>query len=197
MAEEDKILKIRFRFSGGEEFEAQGTPEFIEEQRSYFLSLIGKQAKRLQDSATPHEQIPRAAKNLPAAENLQPAPSEISPVQDAFPAKRLWEKLFKEENDKVILRRKMRLDAREAALLLLAAARVLLNLPACKALDLAQMLQKSGFSDTGRLDRLLQQDAKNGYLQSEGMKRGRTYRLTNSGFAHAFVVAEKLAGELL
>lgn len=195
MAEDaEKTLKIRLRFSGGEEFEAQGTQEFIVQQRNYFLNLIGKQERELENTAQPNMQNTAP---LVSAPQLPPLETTISPVQEAFPAKRLWEKLFKEENGLLLLRRKMRLEAHEAALLLLAAARVLLNQSACKALDLAKMLQKSGFTQTGRLDRLMQQDTKNDYLQSEGIKRGRKYRLTNAGFARAFVLAEKLAGELL
>lgn len=190
--ETDKTLKIRFRFPGGEEFEAQGTQAFIEEQRNYFLSLIGKQTRH----RTPVQPEPAQAQQ-PLTPPYPPAEMPPSPVQDAFPAKRLWEKLFKKEGDKVVLRRKMRLEAPEAALLLLAGARVLTNQPTCKALALSQMLQKSGFTNAGRLDRLLQQEADKGYLQSEGMKRGRIYRLTNAGFARAFVLAEKLAGEML
>lgn len=194
----EKTLKIRFRFPGGEEFEAQGTLEFIEKQRNYFLSLIGKQQPSQYTGAA---SIPTAPSTIQPfqAENPIPSPSHPAPsaAQEAFPAKRLWEKLFKEEGEEVVLRRKMRLEPQEAALLLLAAARVLLNKPECKALTLSQMLQKSGFTNIGRLDRLLQPDVANGYLQSNGAKRGRVYLLTNAGFARAFVQAEKLAGELL
>lgn len=193
----EKTLKIRFRFPGGEEFEAQGTLEFIEQQRNFFLSLIGKKEKR-SSTSTLHPQQPTPLKQeVPAMLPPHQPNREQSPVLEAFPAKRLWEKLFKEEGELVILRRKMRLDAPEAALLLLAGARVLLNKSDCKALTLSQMMQKSGFGEAGRLDRLLQQEILSGYVQNEGMKRGRIYRLTNSGFAHAFVLAEKLAGELL
>lgn len=192
--ETEKNLKIRFRFPGGEEFEAQGTLEFIEKQRNYFVELIGKQKKTPQPAQLAPADMPRP----PAPYQALPTDkSNASAVQEAFPAKRLWEKLFKEENNAIFLRRKMRLEAHEAALLLLAGARVLLNRPECKALSLSQMLQKSGFADAGRLDRLLQQETHNGYVQSEGIKRGRIYRLTNAGFARGFVLAEKLAGELL
>lgn len=200
----DKNLKIRFRFPGGEEFEAQGTPEFIEKQRNYFLDLIGKRPTAhpavpqkttdLSFTTAPHS----TAKPIDADTTSAGFPSQHnSAAQAAFPAKRLWEKLLKEEGGEILLRRKMRLEAQDAALLLLAGARVLLNQPACKALYLSQVLQKSGFSDVGRLDRLLQKEIYNGYLQSDGIKRGRTYSLTNAGFARAFVLAEKLAGELL
>jgi len=221
MADEThKNLKIRFRFPGGEEFEAEGTPEFIEQQRNYFLALIGKntpiQPKR--HAAVPGRQyansgpgplaapgnpfsLPQSSPEQPLPPNSAsfqaPAPPASTPVQDAFPARRLWEKLLKEEGNLILLRRKMRLDAPEAALLILAGARVLLNHPAYSALSLSQALQKSGFTSAGRLDRLLAQEIKNGYLTSEGIKRGRLYRLSNQGFAHAFVLAEKLAGEML
>lgn len=194
-----KTLKIRFRFPGGEEFEAEGTLEFIEKQRNYFLDLIGKQPQKVSAFDTNVREIhtaPKSVEPIPAAPS-GPVPPASTPVQEAFPAKRLWETLLKEERGEVILRRKMRLTPQEAALLLLAGARVLLNKVECKALSLSQMLQKSGFTDAGRLDRLLQQEADNGYLQSEGVKRGRVYRLTNAGFARAFVLAEKLAGEFL
>lgn len=192
----EKTLKIRFRFPGGEEFEAEGTLEFIEKQRNYFLDLIGKQPKK-STAPTPAARIPNTAPAATFVPQAAPVPPAKTPVQEAFPAKRLWETLLKEEGGEVILRRKMRLAPQEAALLLLAGVRALLNQSECKALTLSQMLQKSGFTNAGRLDRLLQQEANNGYLESEGVKRGRVYRLTNAGFARAFVLAEKLAGELL
>ena len=193
----EKTLKIRFRFPGGEEFEAEGTLEFIEKQRNYFLDLIGKQPKKSTAPTPATTRIPNPAQAAPFVPQAAPVAPEATPVQEAFPAKRLWETLLKEEGGEVILRRKMRLEPQEAALLLLAGARVLLNQAECKALSLSQMLQKSGFTSAGRLDRLLQQEANNGYLQSEGVKRGRVYRLSNAGFARAFVLAEKLAGEFL
>lgn len=196
----EKTLKIRFRFPGGEEFEAEGTLEFIEKQRNYFLDLIGKQPKKstspIPASLRENHAILSATAPAPALP-AQPEIKNSTPVQEVFPAKRLWETLLKEEGGEIVLRRKMRLEPQEAALLLLAGARVLLNHAECKALSLSQMLQKSGFTNAGRLDRLLQTEASNGYLQSEGVKRGRVYRLTNAGFARAFVLAEKLAGEFL
>lgn len=215
MADEThKNLKIRFRFPGGEEFEAEGTPEFIEQQRNYFLALIGKNTPiQLKRSPIPGQQPSpetalASAISFPQASKIQPIPPKFTtlpdatalastPALDAFPARRLWEKLLKEEGDLILLRRKMRLDAPAAALLILAGARVLLNCPSYSALNLSQALQKSGFTSSGRLDRLLAQEIKNGYLTSEGIKRGRLYRLSNQGFAHAFVLAEKLAGEML
>lgn len=230
----EKILKIRFRFSGGEEFEAEGSREFIEQQRNYFLALIGKKMsgpasaipaprKRTTYPLTDGTK-PTASQTVPASPLFSPtaipqttpnAPTPLPPLSSVPPALRgetalqadmpladipqpvrLWEQLLKEEGDIVVLRRKMRLSAAEAASLLVAGARVLLKKPNYPALHLSQSMRKSGF-DEGRLDRILAPEIRNGHLASDGSKRSRTYRLTNEGFAKAFVLAEKLAKELL
>lgn len=230
----EKILKIRFRFPGGEEFEAEGSQEFIEQQRNYFLALIGKKMsgpasaipaprkrttyplpggpKPTASQTVPASplfsptDIPQTATNaqtpLPLLSSVPPALRGETAVQADMPLAdipqpvRLWEQLLKEEGDIVVLRRKMRLSAAEAASLLVAGVRVLLKKPNYPALHLSQSMRKSGF-DEGRLDRILAPEIRNGHLASDGSKRSRTYRLTNEGFAKAFVLAEKLAKELL
>lgn len=230
----EKILKIRFRFPGGEEFEAEGSREFIEQQRNYFLALIGKKMsgpasaipaprkrttypltggpKPTASQTVPASplfsptDIPQTATNaqtpLPLLSNIPPALRGETALQADMPLAdipqpvRLWEQLLKEEGDIVVLRRKMRLSAAEAASLLVAGARVLLKKPNYPALHLSQSMRKSGF-DEGRLDRILAPEIRNRHLASDGSKRSRTYRLTNEGFAKAFVLAEKLAKELL
>ena len=230
----EKILKIRIRFPGGEEFEAEGSREFIEQQRNYFLALIGKKMsgpasaipalrKRTTYPLTGGPK-PTASQTVPESSLFSPtsisqitanAPTPLPPLSSVPPALRgetalqadmpladipqpvrLWEQLLKEEGDIVVLRRKMRLSAAEAASLLVAGARVLLKKPNYPALHLSQSMRKSGF-DEGRLDRILAPEIRNGHLASDGSKRSRTYRLTNEGFAKAFVLAEKLAKELL
>lgn len=231
----EKILKIRFRFPGGEEFEAEGSREFIEQQRNYFLALIGKKMSGPASAIpAPRKRTtypltggpkPTASQTVPASPLFSPtdipqtatndAPTPLPPLSSVPPALRgetalqadmpladipqpvrLWEQLLKEEGDIVVLRRKMRLSAAEAASLLVAGARVLLKKPHYPALLLSQSMRKSGF-DEGRLDRILAPEIRNGHLASDGSKRSRTYRLTNEGFAKAFVLAEKLAKELL
>ena len=231
----EKILKIRFRFPGGEEFEAEGSREFIEQQRNYFLALIGKKMSGPASAIpAPRKRTtypltggpkPTASQTVPASPLFSPtdipqtatndAPTPLPPLSSVPPALRgetalqadmpladipqpvrLWEQLLKEEGDIVVLRRKMRLSAAEAASLLVARARVLLKKPHYPALLLSQSMRKSGF-DEGRLDRILVPEIRNGHLASDGSKRSRTYRLTNEGFAKAFVLAEKLAKELL
>ena len=164
----EKNLKIRFRFPGGEEFEAEGSREFIEQQRNYFLALIGKGAiapvsampaprKRptypLTSEARPAPIQPRPEPTTNPTqiftETHTPQPAPIPPLSAIPPAMRrnapsmpqnpetaeitapvrLWEQLLKEDGEIVVLRRKMRLTAAEAASLLVAGARVLLKKP--------------------------------------------------------------------
>lgn len=219
---EQKNLKIRFKFSGGEEFEAEGNAAFIEEQRNYFLKLIGKtktedkfSTKKIgtvsihtkEDTAPFTDFLKKDS--LPTPELITQYPQKItennahylkgeaqskseSSTQslDSTPA-HLWDILIKTEGDLVLLRRKPRISAQEGVLLLLAGAKSLLNKTSYSALLLSKAMKKSGFSE-GRLDRLLSHELKENYLEIEGNKRGRVYKLTASGFTKAYVLANKL-----
>lgn len=173
MNHEENVLKIRFRLPNGEEFEAQGPREFIERERNHFLALIGQ--------------------TKPAVLPVMAGPA--TPVNAPHTELYLWEKLLKEDGDTLILRRKTKLSAPEVALLLLAGARVLLKKPAYLALELAHSLKACGI-EGGRLDRLLAGEIQAGRMAGEGTKRSRTYRLTDEGFAKAFVLAENLLKQL-
>lgn len=177
----ENVLKIRFRLPNGEEFEAQGPREFIERERNYFLALIGAA-----NASAPA--VSGTVKILPIS---APSTSANTPHTELY----LWEKLLKEEGDTLTLRRKTKLSAQEVALVLLAGARVLLQKSAYPALDLAHSLKSCGV-DGGRLDRLLAGEIQAGRMVGEGVKRSRTYKLTNEGFAKAFSLAENLLKQM-
>ena len=227
--ETEQKVKIRFKFRSGEEFEAEGNPDFIERQRAQFLYLIGKQPQdaarkenSLQPSKSYYKQPASFATPALPAEALTATTSATAPQAPAFlrrtrpqdtdsaalPANpapistgtvqetRLWEELVKTEENLVILRRKNRLlTAETAALVLIAAAKVLLGAQnGYSALHLSKSLSKSGYGGE-RLDRTLGGEIRRGTVKSEGSKRSRVYLLSDEGFAKAFVLAEKLAGE--
>ena len=99
MAEES--FKIRLRFPSGEEFEAQGNQQFVEQQRNYFLTLIGKQKGRTStlsaepalsrtpafteasvSSAAPSlSPLSAPGKRLPPLSILPPAEREAAPAE--------------------------------------------------------------------------------------------------------------------
>lgn len=175
--EGENKLRIRFRLPNGEEFEAEGPREFIENQRNYFLTLIGTSAK------TDFTHTPSPA---PAAlpHNTK---GQISPHTELF----FWEQIFKNESNTLILRHKIKLDASDLALLVLAGARVLLQKPSYSALELAKSFKVNG-GVPGRLDRLLLGEIQSRRILAQGSKRSRTYQLSEEGFARAFILAEKL-----
>lgn len=211
-------LKIRFRLSNGEEFEAEGPQDFIESQRADFLSLIGKSAPKHPQSSPLQTVQPTSAAvlapakpptasialtqsqfSLTAAAPVAPEPTystlATSP-SSAVTIKHLWEHLLKEEGECLILRRKTHLSIQEAALLILAGAKHLFSQPDYRAILLAKSIKLSGFQ-AGRLDRILAGEIKTGYMTAKGSKRSRCYCLTPAGYTRAFVLAKKRVGEEL
>ena len=174
---ENNNLKIRFKLPSGEEFEAEGPREFIDQERAKFLALVNH-----------HLVVPQPTL-MPA---LQP---QTKPTAQHSTELFFWEKLLKEDGSTLVLRHKTKWSAQETALVLLAGARVLLKQPAYPALELARSLIACGIEE-GRLDRLLASEIQAGRIVGEGIKRSRTYQLTNEGFARAFVLAEKLLKDL-
>ena len=176
MDNNNTVLKIRFRLPNGEEFEAEGPREFIERERHNFLTLIGQG----QQSSPRTDTIPQIRGELPRQDPPQHA--ELY----------LWEKLFKEDGETLILRKRAKLPIPELALLLIAGAKALLNHPSYSALELAKSLKACGTEQGGRLDRCLAPEIQSGRLIAQGAKRSRTYKLSDSGFAKAYTLAEKL-----
>lgn len=184
--ESNKNQKIRVKFPGGAEFEAEGSQEFIEQQRSWFLAQLAPKTPgtRTRPSPMPESQPPLSAMPLSTVPPAAPRPA---------PDKTIWERLLKTENGLVYPRKKYRhLTPQQVALLLVAGAKALLNAAdGYSALDLSKSLKLAGYGE-GRLDRLLSAEMRDGTLKTAGSKRARSYILSDEGFARAFVLAEKL-----
>ena len=178
-------LKIRFRLPNGEEFEAEGSQSFIEQQRNYFLTLIGKGESISLISTLPVEKQPTLSTPPATRTPTTTHPDDLSPV-------RLWERILREEGNVVVFRKRHKLSLQESVILILAGARVLLQKQQCSALEVSRALKLSNININGRLDRLLAGEIQQGYLSSEGAKRSRIYSLTDKGVARAFVLTEKL-----
>lgn len=201
----DSKLKVRWKFRSGEEFEAEGSRDFIENQRLYFLSLIGKQpsvqpvkasegfSRDLNRSVIPATPTDSFDPYIPAVQRHMRKPETPALGLETTP---LWERLIKTEEGIVVLRRKHRmLTPDSAGLLLIAAAKALLKADdGYSALNLSKSMKKSGY-DEGRLDRVLLPELKAGAITSIGSKRSRAYKISDEGFARAFVLAEKLGEE--
>ena len=219
-------VKIRLKLRSGEEFEAEGSPEFIEKQRADFLQLIGKSNKTpeptsasglVSGSVAPQRTfLPKNYPTPPISASVLPTPAPVptpsglaaaeysttkhtkinSRAAATHQAAVLFEQIVKEQDGVLSLRRKSRLLTPEtAALLLIGAAKLLLNEgEGYSALALSKSLTKSGYGG-GRLDRILASEIRQGTIKATGSKRSRAYLLSDEGFARAYVLAEKLAGE--
>ena len=89
--ETEQKVKIRFKFRSGEEFEAEGNPDFIERQRAQFLYLIGKQPQdaarkenSLKSSESYYKQPASFATPALPAEALTATTSATAPQAPAF-----------------------------------------------------------------------------------------------------------------
>lgn len=197
---EDMKSKVRLRFGGGEEFEAEGSQEFIEKQKNMFLTLIGKvkeplsrtNERALSETAPVAQTTYSTSLFINTPKHATPGPVFEPMKPEAVSPTRLWERLLKEDGDIVVLRQKFKITVQEAASLLLAGMRVLMKKGECSALELSRALKESRIVLPNRLDRLLAGEIQQGRIVSQGVKRGRTYKLTEGGFAKAFVLAEKL-----
>ncbi|ACC98378.1 hypothetical protein Emin_0823 [Elusimicrobium minutum Pei191] len=106
----------------------------------------------------------------------------------------VWQNVCRTEGGIVVIRRKFKaLTPSSAALIIAAAAKILLKEPLYGALKLSKSMKLSGFMEgNDRLDRILSSELKQGTLSFEGTKRNRSYKISDEGFARAFVIAEKL-----
>lgn len=153
--------KLRIKHPSGAEFEAEGPAEFIQHEKEGFLSSLGSAATRQKH----HEEQ----------------------GQDAA-----WQALAETKNGLLTLKNKHpQLKAGDAALLILAADRLLNKSQNLSAITLSKAIKASGYAPE-RLDRLLTRAHKEGLVKASGTKRNRAYQITDKGLERAWLEARKL-----
>lgn len=105
---------------------------------------------------------------------------------------KIWLKVAYLDGTDIVLRRKIKdLKPGIAALITLAAAKMLAGITKMTALELSKSLRMSGYLKGGdRLDRILTTEIKAGTLFFEGNKRNREYMISHTGTAKAYTSAE-------
>ncbi len=86
---EQNKVKIRLKLRSGEEFEAEGSPDFIEKQRDEFLQLIGKQGKTHETDWTDHsapKPVRRSSPRLPSVRSFPQPNTANVPNSTPYPA---------------------------------------------------------------------------------------------------------------
>lgn len=105
---------------------------------------------------------------------------------------KIWVKVAYIDGANIILRRKVKdLKPNLAALITLAAAKMMAGVTKMSALELSKSMRLSGYlKGDERLDRILAPEIKAGALFFEGSKRRRDYMISNTGTAKAYTAAE-------
>ena len=151
--------KLRIKDPSGAEFEAEGSAEFILNEKESFLKDLNRG---------------RTGRDPAAGQN------ETAPKTD------FWNKTVDTKGDVLKLRVKSpETSAAEAALVLLAANRAVNLKEDMSAIDLSRALRTSGY-EPDRLDRLLSKEIREGRATASGTKRSRTYRITQKGLEKAY-----------
>jgi hypothetical protein len=159
--------KLRIKHPSGAEFEAEGPAEFILSEKEGFLSRLAPA------TGTPREQAEQKA----VAETSQNAQ---------------WAALTEPRNGLLTLKNKHHeLKAGDAALLLLAAIRLINKEESVTAITLSKAIKSSGYIPK-RLDRLLTKAGREGLVGASGTKRNRAYQITDKGLERAWLEARKL-----
>jgi len=162
--------KLRLKDPSGAEFEAEGTAEFILNEKASFLEDL---------------------KHKSAVPGTRTAPGQ----NEAPPKADFWDKVVTLKGDLIELRIKSpEIGAAEAALILMAADRAMNGKEDLGAMTLSKALKTSGY-EPDRLDRLLSKEIREGRATASGTKRNRTYRLTQKGLEKAYLAIRKVTSD--
>ena len=161
--------KLRLKLPSGAELEAEGSPEFVIQERREFLTLQG--ARPAQEGGL--------AGNPPLGKDKE--------------ALIEWETIIDAKRDAIQLRSKLRGEKTEkdACLVLLAASQILLRNPKPTSSQLAKWLRASGYP-IARVDRALQEALDQGEILASGSRRARRYELSGPGRVKAMLLAVRL-----
>jgi hypothetical protein len=162
--------RLRLKLPTGAELEAEGSPEFITQERREFLAGL-----------QPPPGAPTEPHRAAASKPLEPA----------------WEELIESRGAGIQLRVKLKGDnsPRDACLVLIAASQRLLRNAKPTAAQLARWLRASGYP-VRRVDRAIHDALQTGEILASGSRRGRRYELSGPGLARAFNLGLQLAAVL-
>lgn len=156
--------RLKLRLPTGAEMEAEGAQDFIEAQKDWFWTHLSLK-ERGEDA---------------------PEPSFAQGLQKP------WTQIAEARKNGIMLLGKGKNSPAEACLILLGAARALLDQARPTAAQLAKCLRLSGYS-VARIDRILQNSVKNNEIMPSGSRRSRCYELTQKGRNKSLYLAQELA----
>ena len=167
----------RFKMKVGDhEFDAEGSAESVREIFQSWQELVKLAVANPATSPEPPKQPPVDAHA--ALEKLV----ETTPIDSSL------QKIMRLENRTVSLTARLN-TVHDAILVMLYGQKVLRNNDAVTGAELLSGLAATGGFSVGRLDRILDKLATDGDVMAFGERRGKRYRLTNTGIAKGRAIA--------
>jgi hypothetical protein len=166
---------------GDNEFEAEGSPEYVQQQFQDWKELV-----KLAVSMAP---APAAAAQPTAVNNGAAAQAEAKPNLANVDAD--LTKIMRMDGRYISLTARAA-SVHDAVLILLYGQKAMRNNESVTGTELLSGLASTGGFGSPRLDRILDKLADDGDVMSFGERRGKKYRLTNTGLAKARAIAGDL-----
>ncbi|MFY9559617.1 MAG: hypothetical protein WAQ52_05220 [Terriglobales bacterium] len=166
---------------GDHEFDAEGSAESVREQFQAWQELVKMAAT-----------VPATRKEEPSGENQQgpPLKPEVTTAVDSA-----LTKIMRVENRTVSLTAQLT-SVHDALLVMIYGQKTLRNNDAVTGAELIAGISATGGFSIGRLDRILDKLSLDGDVTTFGERRGKKYRLTNTGIAKARAIASDMIAKV-
>ncbi len=175
----DENIRLKTKV-GDNEFDAEGSPEYVREQFQAWQELV-----KLAVSTTPTNSA-TGSNNADPSEVRKDDKKDETPIVDAE-----LSKIMRVDGRYVSLTARAA-TVHDAVLMMLYGQKALRNNDAVTGAELLSGLGSTGGFPSPRLDRILDKLAADGDVMSFGERRGKKYRLTNTGSAKARAIAKDL-----
>ena len=179
---ESSRVKMRI---GVHEFEAEGSPEIVQQQLEAFKSLLLSQPPPSAADQQAHQETQSAEESTPA--------TITQPTQAPTAHVRLEGILH--ADGRVVSLTALPGTVEEAALLIMLGQKELRNNVSATGQEVGDGLAQSG-KPTQRVDRIMEKHIRDAFVLKTGLGRATRYRLTNQGMSKALNVARELLASL-
>jgi hypothetical protein len=177
----ENVTRLKTRI-GDNEFEAEGSPEYVQQQFQDWKELV-----KLAVSSPP--QLVFTSQQSGGSE---PAPLQPESKPNPLAVDSELTKIMRADGRYISLTARAA-SVHDAVLILLYGQKAMRNNESVTGTELLSGLASTGGFGNPRLDRILDKLATDGEVMSFGERRGKKYRLTNTGLAKA----RTLAGDLI
>jgi hypothetical protein len=176
----DEVTRLKTKI-GEHEFEAEGSPDYVREQFQVWQELV----KLAASAPMPIPQQRSNGDGGTGSVGQAPTKSDLSNVDSDL------NKIMRADGRYVSLTARTA-SVHDAVLVMLYGQKALRNNDSVTGAELLSGLASTGGFGNPRLDRILDKLAADGDVMSFGERRGKKYRLTNTGIAKARTLANDL-----